>query len=135
MELWKSYLSFIFHSSKTHSLFHTQKRIRSLKMWRQGTRFISSRASAASVRWSRQFSTDLPAETAGDSKFIESWKKVMPNMDPPKTPSAYMTHRPPTPATIPTKLTVNLVLPYDSILSGKEVLAHYTYMLAYLRLT
>ncbi|KAL8539462.1 hypothetical protein ACS0TY_001176 [Phlomoides rotata] len=90
-------------------------------MWRQGTRFISSRASAASMRWSRQFATDLPAETAGDSKFIDSWKKVMPNIDPPKTPSAYMTPRPPTPATIPSKLTVNLVLPYDSILSGKEV--------------
>ncbi|CAA3007554.1 ATP synthase subunit delta, mitochondrial-like [Olea europaea subsp. europaea] len=32
-----------------------------------------------------------------------------------------MTPRPPTPSTIPSKLTVNLVLPYDSLLSAKEV--------------
>ncbi|GER44662.1 ATP synthase subunit delta' [Striga asiatica] len=59
--------------------------------------------------------------TAEDSKFIEAWKKVMPNMDPPKTPSAYMAPRPPTPSTIPSKLTVNFVLSYNSVLSGKEV--------------
>ncbi|KAL8552411.1 hypothetical protein ACS0TY_001196 [Phlomoides rotata] len=90
-------------------------------MLRQGPRILLSRASAASTKWCRQFSTNLPSETAGDSKFIDSWKKVMPNIDPPKTPSAYMAPRPPTPATIPSKLTVNLVLPYDSLLSGKEV--------------
>ncbi|CAA0834505.1 ATP synthase subunit delta- mitochondrial [Striga hermonthica] len=90
-------------------------------MLRQGSRFLLSRASAASMRWSRPFSTDLPAETAEDSKFVEAWKKVMPNMDPPKTPSAYMAPRPPTPSTIPSKLTVNFVLPYNSVLSGKEV--------------
>ncbi|GER33093.1 ATP synthase delta chain [Striga asiatica] len=55
------------------------------------------------------------------SKFIEAWKKVMPNMDPPKTPSAYMAPRPPTPTTIPSKLTVKFVLSYNSVLSGKEV--------------
>ncbi|GER50857.1 ATP synthase delta chain [Striga asiatica] len=93
-------------------------------MLRQGSRFLLSRASAASMRCSRPFSTDLPAETAGDSKFVEAWKKVMPNMDPPKTPSAYMAPRPPTPSTIPSKLTVNFVLPYNSVLSGKEVRSH-----------
>ncbi|KAK6135549.1 hypothetical protein DH2020_030720 [Rehmannia glutinosa] len=90
-------------------------------MLRQGPRFLLSRVSAASMGWRRQFATDLPAETAGDSKFVEAWKKVIPNIDPPKTPSAYMAPRPPTPSTIPSKLTVNLVLPYSSILSGKEV--------------
>ncbi|XP_051143513.1 ATP synthase subunit delta', mitochondrial [Andrographis paniculata] len=90
-------------------------------MLRHGARFLLSRASAASTRWSRQLSTDLPAEEIGDSKFIETWKKAMPNMDPPKTPSAYMAPRPPTPSTIPSKLTVNLVLPYESALSAKEV--------------
>ncbi|XP_075484528.1 ATP synthase subunit delta', mitochondrial-like [Primulina tabacum] len=90
-------------------------------MQRQASRFILSRASAAAMRWHRPLSTDLPAEAAGDSKFVDAWKKVVPNIDPPKTPSSYMAPRPPTPSTIPSKLTVNLVLPYDSILAAKEV--------------
>ncbi|XP_047958392.1 ATP synthase subunit delta', mitochondrial-like [Salvia hispanica] len=90
-------------------------------MLRHGSRSLFNRASASSMRWRRLFSTDLPAETAEDTKFVESWKKMNPNMDPPKTPSAYMKPRPPTPANIPSKLTLNLVLPYDSVLSSKEV--------------
>ncbi|KAL6532978.1 hypothetical protein OROMI_027090 [Orobanche minor] len=90
-------------------------------MLRQGPRFLLSRASAVSMRWCRQFSTEIQAETAADSKFIEGWKKVMPHMDPPKTPLSYMASRRPTPSTIPSKLTVNFVLPYNSILSSKEV--------------
>ncbi|KAL2555877.1 ATP synthase subunit delta' [Forsythia ovata] len=87
-------------------------------MLRQAPRFLLSRAS---MRWRRPFSTDLPAETPADSKFVDTWKKSIPNIEPPKTPSAFMTPRPPTPSTIPSKLTVNLVLPYDSLLSAKEV--------------
>ncbi|KAH6830875.1 ATPase [Perilla frutescens var. hirtella] len=90
-------------------------------MLRHISRSVLGRASAASMRWSRQLSTDLPSETAGDSKFLDSWKKLVPNMDPPKTPTAFMSPRPPTPAAIPTKLTVNLVLPYEPVLSAKEV--------------
>ncbi|KAL6530366.1 hypothetical protein OROHE_014719 [Orobanche hederae] len=90
-------------------------------MLRQGPRFLLSRASAVSMRWCRQFSTEIQAETAADSKFIEGWKKVMPHMDPPKTPLSYMASRRPTPSTIPSKLTVNFVLPYNSILASKEV--------------
>lgn len=45
----------------------------------------------------------------------------MPNLEPPKTPSAYMKPRPATPTSIPTKLTVNLALPYSSVLASKEV--------------
>ncbi|KAL3837841.1 hypothetical protein ACJIZ3_022432 [Penstemon smallii] len=86
-------------------------------MMRQGPRVLLSRA----MRWRRPFSTDLQPETAGDSKFIDAWKKLNPNMDPPKTPISYMKPRPPTPSTIPSKLTVNLVLPYDSVLSAKEL--------------
>ncbi|XP_028777969.1 ATP synthase subunit delta', mitochondrial [Neltuma alba] len=70
---------------------------------------------------SRRFSTDLPATPAADSQFVEAWKKVAPNMEPPKTPLAFMTPRPPTPSSIPSKLTVNFVLPYSSELSAKEV--------------
>lgn len=87
-------------------------------MLRQGQRLLQSRASAAM----RLFSTDLQSETViGDSTFIDSWKKTIPNIDPPKTPSSYMKARPPTPSTIPSKLTVNLVLPYSSVLAGKQV--------------
>ncbi|OAY49459.1 ATP synthase subunit delta', mitochondrial [Manihot esculenta] len=74
---------------------------------------ISSRA--------RPFSTDLPAAQTTDSNFVEAWKKVIPNMEPPKTPLSFMQPRPPTPSSIPSKLTVNFVLPYASELSNKEV--------------
>ncbi|KAA3471256.1 ATP synthase subunit delta', mitochondrial-like [Gossypium australe] len=69
----------------------------------------------------RSFSTDLPAAHTADATFMEAWKKVMPNMDPPKTPLSFMHPRPPTPSSIPPKLTVNFVLPYASELSTKEV--------------
>ncbi|GAV87171.1 ATP-synt_DE_N domain-containing protein [Cephalotus follicularis] len=85
-------------------------------MLRQTTRLLSR----STVR-ARGFATEVPATASADSTFIETWKKVTPNMDPPKTPSAFMKPRPPTPTTIPTKLTVNFVLPYESLLSAKEV--------------
>ncbi|XP_073035832.1 ATP synthase subunit delta', mitochondrial-like [Primulina eburnea] len=90
-------------------------------MLRRAPRFLLDRASAATMRWCRPFSSDLPAEASSDSTFVDAWKKAVPNIDPPKTPSTYMAPRPPVPSTIPSKLTVNLVLPYDSILSAKEV--------------
>ncbi|KAL0316977.1 UNVERIFIED_CONTAM: Pentatricopeptide repeat-containing protein, chloroplastic [Sesamum angustifolium] len=58
---------------------------------------------------------------AGDSKFNDAWKKLIPNMDPLEPPSAYMSFRHPTQSTILSKLTVNLVLPYHSVLAAKEV--------------
>ncbi|XP_007052407.2 PREDICTED: ATP synthase subunit delta', mitochondrial [Theobroma cacao] len=69
----------------------------------------------------RPFSTDLPAAQTADATFLEAWKKVIPNMDPPKTPLSFMQPRPPTPSSIPSKLTVNFVLPYASELATKEV--------------
>ncbi|KAM3281932.1 ATP synthase subunit delta', mitochondrial [Capsicum chacoense] len=90
-------------------------------MFRHSSRFLT-RAATSTMRWRRPFSsTDLPAESVADSKFAEAWTKAIPNVDPPKTPSAFMTPRPPTPSSIPSKLTVNFVLPYSSELSGKEV--------------
>ncbi|KAL3524095.1 hypothetical protein ACH5RR_016929 [Cinchona calisaya] len=89
-------------------------------MFRHAPRLLS-RATPAGMRWRRPFSTDVAAETPFDSKFVDSWRSVIPNIEPPKTPSAFMTPRPPTPSTIPSKLTVNVVLPYNSIFSGKEV--------------
>lgn len=69
----------------------------------------------------RSFSTDLPAASSPDEAFVETWKKMIPNIDPPKTPLSFMAPRPATPSSIPTKLTVNFVLPYASELSSKEV--------------
>ncbi|KAK8481095.1 hypothetical protein V6N11_047235 [Hibiscus sabdariffa] len=70
----------------------------------------------------RSFSTDLPAAQTADATFVEAWNKAMPNMDPPKTPLSFIQPRPDTPSSIPSKLTVNFVLPYASELATKEVL-------------
>ncbi|KAF5735099.1 hypothetical protein HS088_TW15G00599 [Tripterygium wilfordii] len=86
-------------------------------MLRQASRVLLRPA----PRMARAFSTDVPATTTVDSTFVETWKKVIPNIEPPKTPSAFMTPRPATPASIPSKLTVNFVLPYASELATKEV--------------
>ncbi|KAG0460618.1 hypothetical protein HPP92_020915 [Vanilla planifolia] len=83
------------------------------------------RAAAGAVRSpasrfaSQDFSTSVPATATVDSTFVDAWKKVAPNIDPPKTPLAFMKPRPPIPSTIPSKLTVNFVLPYQSEISNK----------------
>ncbi|KAF5472377.1 hypothetical protein F2P56_009099, partial [Juglans regia] len=76
---------------------------------------------SSSRSWVRPFSTDLPAAPTADSTFVEAWKKVVPNIEPPKTPIAFVKPRPSIPSSIPSKLTVNFVLPYASELSTKEV--------------
>ncbi|KAI5594479.1 hypothetical protein POPTR_003G086100v4 [Populus trichocarpa] len=85
------------------------------------TRSIATTQQPIRVMGARPMSTNLPDTPVQDSAFIESWKKVAPNIDPPKTPSAFMKPRPPTPSTIPSKITVNFVLPYASELTSKEV--------------
>ncbi|KAL7258509.1 hypothetical protein ACSBR1_004608 [Camellia fascicularis] len=94
-------------------------------MFRQIITRILSRSTmafpAAAATRARPFSTDLPAAATTDETFVESWKKVIPNIEPPKTPMAFMTPRPSTPSSIPSKLSVNFVLPYSSELSTKEV--------------
>ncbi|KAF5947734.1 hypothetical protein HYC85_013691 [Camellia sinensis] len=89
-------------------------------MFRQAPQLMA-RATTVAMRCRRQFSTDVPVEASADSTFVEAWRKLIPNIEPPKTPSSFMTPRPSTPASIPTKLTVNFVLPYSSQLSNKEV--------------
>ncbi|KAK8997899.1 hypothetical protein V6N11_012435 [Hibiscus sabdariffa] len=88
-------------------------------MLRQASRLLA-RAPILAAR-ARPFSTDLPAAQSADATFTEAWAKVIPNMDPPKTPLSFMQPRPPTPSSIPSKLTVNFVLPYSSELATKEV--------------
>ncbi|CAH9113042.1 unnamed protein product [Cuscuta europaea] len=87
-------------------------------MFRHTSRLL---ARTTTMRWSRPFSTDLQSEAKVDSTFVDAWKKLIPNVDPPHTPSAYMKPRPSTPSSIPSKLTVNFVLPYSSELACKEV--------------
>lgn len=89
-------------------------------MLRQAFRLLA-RPVAVAGGGARPFSAEVPAEAAADSAFMEAWKKVIPNLEPPKTPLAFMQPRPPTPSSIPSKLTVNFVLPYASELSAKEV--------------
>ena len=87
-------------------------------MFRQASRLLDR----ASWLRPRPFCTEVPAATpSADPAFVEAWKKVMPNMDPPRTPSTYMEPRPPVPSSLPSKMTVNFVLPYSSELSAKEV--------------
>ncbi|KAK7857220.1 atp synthase subunit delta' [Quercus suber] len=90
-------------------------------MFRRATGLLARPIISSARARTRPFSTDLPATETGDSNFIEAWKKVIPNIDPPKTPLAFMKPRPATPSSIPTKLTVNFVLPYASELASKEV--------------
>ncbi|KAG2676530.1 hypothetical protein I3760_12G057200 [Carya illinoinensis] len=86
-------------------------------MFRQASRLLAQTLRAGM----RPFSSDLPAAPTSDSAFNESWKKVIPNIEPPKTPSHFLRPRPATPTSIPSKITVNFVLPYASELSAKEV--------------
>ncbi|KAK8639810.1 hypothetical protein V6N13_138178 [Hibiscus sabdariffa] len=89
-------------------------------MLRQASRLLA-RPPRLAAR-ARPFSTDLPAaDQTADATFTEAWNKVIPNIDPPKTPLSFMQPRPPTPSSIPSKLTVNFVLPYASALATKEV--------------
>ncbi|XP_050385017.1 ATP synthase subunit delta', mitochondrial-like [Argentina anserina] len=87
-------------------------------MLRRATALLT-RPTASSIRAARVFSTDV-AE-APNAAFNEAWKKVAPNIEPPKTPLSFMKPRPAVPSSIPTKLTVNFVLSYASELSSKEV--------------
>ncbi|KAJ0048927.1 ATP synthase subunit delta', mitochondrial [Pistacia vera] len=87
-------------------------------MFRQASRLL---ARTTTLTRSRAFSSEVPATPTADSTFIDSWKKVIPNMEPPSTPTSFMVTRPQTPTSIPSKLTVNFVLPYASELSNKEV--------------
>ncbi|GLT49075.1 hypothetical protein SLA2020_226570 [Shorea laevis] len=90
-------------------------------MFRQASRLLARSTTTTTTRRARAFSTDVLATPAQDANFIESWKKVIPNMEPPKTPASFMIPRSATPSSIPSKITVNFVLPYASELSNKEV--------------
>lgn len=90
---------------------------------------LRSSASSARVGGSgavagrRGFADNAPATAtdAAHQDFLAAWKKVAPNSEPPKTPLTFMKPRPAVPGSIPTKLTVNFVLPYQVELSSKEV--------------
>ncbi|KAF3790207.1 ATP synthase subunit delta' [Nymphaea thermarum] len=88
-----------------------------LRLLKRGGSLLSANRS----RFISSAAADVPATPTENSTFIEGWKKVVPNIDPPKTPLSFMTPRPPVPSSIPSKLTVNFVLPYLSELSAKEV--------------
>ncbi|XP_073288594.1 ATP synthase subunit delta', mitochondrial-like [Primulina huaijiensis] len=65
----------------------------------------------------------LSTEASSDELFMAAWRRIMPNMDPPKTPLSFMHPRPNAPSldAIPSKLTVNLLSPYSSLFFNKQV--------------
>lgn len=72
----------------------------------------------------RGFADAAPSTIAAPGlteEFKAAWKKVAPSLDLPKLPSSFLKPRPAVPATIPTKLTLNLVLPYSIEAEAKEV--------------
>ncbi|KAF3446053.1 hypothetical protein FNV43_RR11232 [Rhamnella rubrinervis] len=88
-------------------------------MFRRATRLLSRPA------LHRQVSIPLH-RSPGGSRFRFGFHRCLEEGGPkhrsPKTPIAFMKPRPPTPSSIPSKLTVNFVLPYASELSTKEVI-------------
>lgn len=56
-----------------------------------------------------------------NSDLAEAYKTAAPNLDPPSTPSSFLEGRPEAPATIPEKLTFNLVVPHELPFWKKEV--------------
>ncbi|XP_027106615.2 ATP synthase subunit delta', mitochondrial-like [Coffea arabica] len=83
-------------------------------------RHFTTRLLSRSIKF-RPFSTNVAAASAADDAFVKAWRSTIPNLEPPKTPLSFMQPRPPAPSTLPSKLTVNLVLPYSSEFSNKEV--------------
>ena len=92
-------------------------------MLRHAAHRLASRAAGSGSISRRALATaEVPAEESGvDPAFVQAWKKVTKIIEPPQTPMAAMKPRPPTPATIPSKLTVNFVLPYKSEITNREV--------------
>ncbi|KAL2460976.1 ATP synthase subunit delta' [Abeliophyllum distichum] len=83
-------------------------------MIRRATTGLLSRSTVIGVYHRQLSSIEV---SAADELFMMAWKRIMPNLDPPKTPLAFMRPRP---SSIASKLTVNLVSPYSEF-SNKEV--------------
>ncbi|KAK4414314.1 ATP synthase subunit delta', mitochondrial [Sesamum alatum] len=69
----------------------------------------------------RHFSiSEIPV---ADDLFMAAWRRIVPNLDPPKTPLAFMRPQPSSAsaASTPSKLTINLLSHYSSELSNKQV--------------
>jgi hypothetical protein len=90
---------------------------------RQGLRSGLRTWAAARPVLARGFAAEVEnhQEAVVPEKFKEDWKKIAPNYDLPHFPSSYMAARPPVPSTLPSKLTVNFVLPHAFEMQAKEV--------------
>ncbi|KAH7332186.1 hypothetical protein KP509_20G073900 [Ceratopteris richardii] len=90
-------------------------------MWRRQI-ITKTRAVCRASSASRAFA-DKPADIPPpvSDAFKDAFKKAAPNLQLPKFPSQFMKPRPPVPGTLPTKLTVNFVLPYKSEMDAQEV--------------
>ncbi|CAN6892897.1 unnamed protein product [Brassica oleracea var. botrytis] len=77
-------------------------------MLRQASCLLSRSVTSASSKsvTAHTFPTEFPSKI--DSTFVESWKRIAPNMGLPKTPPSFMKPRPSTASSIPTRLTVTV---------------------------
>ncbi|KAK6119335.1 hypothetical protein DH2020_046917 [Rehmannia glutinosa] len=57
-----------------------------------------------------------PTEQAADDLFTAAWRRIVPNLDPPKTPLAFVQPRP----SMASKLTINMVSQSSSGFSNKQ---------------
>ncbi|VFQ75818.1 unnamed protein product [Cuscuta campestris] len=89
-------------------------------MFRHAASCLRNR-SATSAGVSRGFSTDPASTPPADEAFASAWRRAAPGVDPPRTPLSFTQHRPPASSSIPAKLRINFVLPYDSEFSDNEV--------------
>ncbi|GAB4862006.1 hypothetical protein Ancab_037260 [Ancistrocladus abbreviatus] len=83
--------------------------------------FLRPIVAATTTSKPRSLSTVLPAAQAADQMFVEAWRKVVPNTDPPNTPLSFMQPRPPVSSSIPSKLAINFYLAYYPELSNREM--------------
>ncbi|KAL2892590.1 ATP synthase subunit delta' mitochondrial [Bienertia sinuspersici] len=79
----------------------------------------ASRLAGATVF--RRFTTGSTAAPAAEEMFKEAWSKVVPHIDPPKTPLSFIQPPPQLPSSIPPKLTLNLYLPHSTDLLNQQV--------------
>ncbi|KAM1027592.1 hypothetical protein ACFX13_041059 [Malus domestica] len=86
-------------------------------MLRRATTFLTQ----SMIPFRARTFTGVAVTAPTNSTFSDAWKKVVPHINPPKTPLTFIKHQPATQSSIPTKLTVNFVLPYVSELSKKEI--------------
>ncbi|KAL3685777.1 hypothetical protein R1sor_003799 [Riccia sorocarpa] len=96
--------------TKNRLLTSTASVVRGCGGWSHAN-YVPTRRYAEAASPGAEKSKPSPAVT---EELKKAWKAVAPILDFPKVPSNFLKQRPPVPATIPAKLTLNFVLPRKS---------------------